>query len=134
MTTATPATPVTASLAAMVLDCADPAALAHFYAGLLSREIVGAEGDGWVELSGEPPVLAFQRVESYQPPSWPNGAPQQAHLDVAVSDFSRWHDRVTELGGAALDPVAPPPAEGSRTYRVYADPAGHPFCLCRCHP
>lgn len=38
---------------------------------------------------------------------------------------------VTSLGATPLDP-GEPPSEDGRTWRAYADPAGHPFCLCTC--
>jgi catechol 2,3-dioxygenase-like lactoylglutathione lyase family enzyme len=120
-----------ARLDAVVLDCADAWALGRFYAELLGREVDPDSDDSWVQLSGETPALAFQRIARHRPPAWPHGAPQQAHLDLAVDDFTTAHRRVTALGATPLDPVEPPPAEGPRGFRVYADPAGHPFCLTR---
>ena len=117
---------------AIVLDCADPRQLGEFYGAVLGRRVHPESNANWVELEGDEPVLAFQRVRRYQPPAWPHGAPQQAHLDLRVTDFTSAHRRVVALGATPLDPVDPPPAERERTYRVYADPAGHPFCLCRC--
>lgn len=35
------------------------------------------------------------------------------------------HTCILALGAKPLDA-----ADHSRTWRVYADPAGHPFCLC----
>ena len=61
---------------------------------------------------------------------WPRGQ-QQAHLDFVVTDIAAAHERVLALGGTALDPVEPPKPAPERGFRVYADPAGHPFCLCR---
>jgi hypothetical protein len=50
------------------------------------------------------------------------------HLDLFVSDLEQAHAEAMQLGArllkAAEDPLAP---EG---FQVYADPAGHPFCLC----
>jgi catechol-2,3-dioxygenase len=124
-------TAVVPRLGAVVLDCADAWELGRFYSELLGRDLDPDSDDSWVQLTGEPPVLAFQRIPHHRPPAWPRGAPQQAHLDLEVSDFTTAHRRVMELGATPLDPVEPPPAEGSRDFRVYADPAGHPFCLTR---
>ncbi len=118
-------------LATVVLDCPDPQALAAFYRGVLGGE-VSAESDDWVDLSADGHRLSFQRARHYQPPSWPDGPPQQFHLDLAVEEYAGPHELVTSLGAVPLDPVDPPPSEGGRTWRVYADPAGHPFCLCTC--
>lgn len=67
------------------------------------------------------------RATPYSPPEWPDGTPQQLHLDLTVADLRAAGLRAVELGAVVLtDPVEEP---GS-TFVVYADPAGHPFCLC----
>jgi catechol-2,3-dioxygenase len=116
---------------AIVLDCPDPMELAGFYAGVLDGAIDPESTDDWAQLTGDKPVLAFQRADDHQRPQWPDGSPQQVHLDFEVDSYQPLHDRVIALGGAALDPTTPP-ADGDRSFRVYADPAGHPFCLCMC--
>lgn len=118
-------------LGAVVLDCADPWELARFYGALLDRSVTADSEDAWVDLDGTP-TLSFQRVSDHEPPQWPDGVPQQFHLDLTVDDFASTHRRVTALGARPLDPVDPPAAGDTRTFRVYADPAGHPFCLCMC--
>jgi catechol 2,3-dioxygenase-like lactoylglutathione lyase family enzyme len=118
-------------LGSVVLDCPDPLALAEFYRGVLGGEISSTD-PGWADLSVDGRTLGFQRAKSYQPPSWPDGPPQQFHLDLTVEEYAGPHALVTSLGATPLDPAGPPPAEAGRTWRVYADPAGHPFCLCMC--
>ena len=118
-------------LGPVVLDCPEPAKLAEFYRGVLGGEVT-EERDDWVELEVDGHTLAFQKVQIYQPPSWPDGPPQQFHLDLLVEGYAGTHELVTSLGARPLDPVDPPPAENGRTWRVYADPVGHPFCLCMC--
>ncbi|MFD1663607.1 VOC family protein [Streptomyces caeni] len=116
-----------AKLGAVVLDCPDPRALAGFYAELLGGTV---EGDGdWADLKvpggGS---LSFQAAPGYAPPKWPApDASQQLHLDLAVSDLEAAEEGVLALGARPLDTE-----DRSRTWRVYADPAGHPFCLCAC--
>ena len=74
-------------------------------------------------------VLAFQRVADHRPPRWPDpDRPQQFHLDFGVPDLDRAQEQVVALGATVLDDGA-----GARSWRVYADPAGHPFCLVRQH-
>ena len=119
------------SLGSVVLDCPDPSELAAFYRGLLGGE-VRSERPEWVDLVVDGHTLSFQRVEHYAPPSWPDGPPQQFHLDLTVEEYAGPHALVTSLGATPLDPPDPPPAEDGRTWRVYADPAGHPLCLCTC--
>ena len=58
------------------------------------------------------------------PPVWPDPTgPQQAHLDLAVEDLDEAEERVLALGAVKPD------FQPGETWRVYADPAGHPFCL-----
>jgi catechol 2,3-dioxygenase-like lactoylglutathione lyase family enzyme len=87
----------------VVLDCPDPAGLAAFYSALLGLPVTYHDGD-WavVAANDRSSGLAFQRAPGNPPPTWP---------DPAVP-------RVLALGAARLD--------GDN---VYADPAGHPFCL-----
>jgi hypothetical protein len=120
-------------LGTVVLDCPDPHALARFYAGLLGQPVDPDGDDDWQSLAGNGSgvALAFQRAARHVPPSWPDGAPQQLHLDLTVQDMGAAHARAVELGARPLDPEADPAPEDSRGFRVYADPAGHPFCLCR---
>ncbi len=67
----------------------------------------------------------FQQIEGYNPPRWPDPAhPQQAHLDLLVEDLDTGEARALELGARRLD-------AGGERFRVFTDPAGHPFCLVR---
>lgn len=131
-TTTSDASPAIAPLGTVVLDCPDPLALAAFYSAVLGQPVADGSDGEWAWLDGPSPQLAFQRAEPYEPPDWPGGAPQQAHLDLDVTSYQPAHDQVVALGATALDPVTPP-QEGDRSFRVYADPAGHPFCLCMCN-
>jgi hypothetical protein len=64
-------------------------------------------------------------VEQYTPPRWPSQTiPQQMHLDVKVEDFDVAEAAVLELGATRAGSETP-------TFRVYLDPAGHPFCLIK---
>lgn len=113
-------------LRSTVIDCPDPRALAAFYSELLGLPLVHDEDD-WVVLGGPPgqhPRLAFQRAPDLRPPTWPEPeVPQQLHLDVTVTDIEAAEEAALALGARRL------PGEGEG-FRVYADPAGHPFCLC----
>lgn len=120
---------MSATLRAVVLDCPDPAALAGFYASLLGLAIPDPDEE-WVDLAVGGVTLSFQRVHDYEPPTWPDGVPQQAHLDLSVPSYAEAHDRALALGATPLDPTGPVGTEAGRGYRVYGDPAGHPFCLC----
>ena len=74
-------------------------------------------------VSGKDRNLMFQRIGDYTPPRWPDPAhPQQAHLDLWVEDLDTGEARAVELGATRLK-------EGGERFRVFTDPAGHPFCL-----
>lgn len=112
-----------------VLDCPDAAGLAAFYSALTGWPIAidpDADSD-WVELdSSQPTTLAFQQVADYQAPDWPGQArPQQAHLDFTVDDLDSAEAAALARGARKH---ANQPGVG---YRVFLDPAGHPFCLCQ---
>jgi len=118
-------------LQAVALDCPDPVQLAEFYAGLLGGRVVRDPDDpDWIEVHGfEGTPLACQRVDGYRPPQWPGQQhPQQFHLDFDVDDLDGEEKRALALGATLLertDLIRP-----EANWRVYADPAGHPFCLC----
>jgi catechol 2,3-dioxygenase-like lactoylglutathione lyase family enzyme len=110
-------------LHSVVIDAPDAYALAGFYAELLGMEVKGSPGDEWVVLTGAGHRLAFQQAPNLEPPDWPDpDRPQQFHLDVYVRDIDDAEPEVLALGARRL------PGEGG-DFRVYADPAGHPFCL-----
>lgn len=114
-----------ARLIATVLDCPDPSLLGRFYAGLTGGT-VAFEDAGWAQVNGPEgsPILACQRVDGYQPPTWPAGPrPQYLHLDFAVDDLDAAEPEVVALGATKAG-EQPTPEE----FRVYLDPAGHPFC------
>lgn len=110
----------------VVLDGPDPAALAGFWAAVLGMVVIYADDD-WITLgpaAGEGTRLGIQRAPDHRPPVWPDpDRPQQLHLDVFVDDVAAAGARVEALGATRLDR-----ADDDHN-RVYADPAGHPFCL-----
>ncbi|MEH1102930.1 VOC family protein [Micromonospora sp. CPCC 205561] len=111
-------------LRTVVIDCPDPRALAAFYSELLGLDVdADASDEGWAVIAGSGHRLAFQAAPDLRRPRWPDPErPQQFHLDVQVDDVEEAEKRVLALGARRL------PGEGD-DFRVYADPAGHPFCL-----
>jgi predicted enzyme related to lactoylglutathione lyase len=109
----------------VVLDCPDPRSLANFYAALLDWRLE-EEDEGWCSLRAEHgDSLGFQKVDGYVPPQWPGqDVPQQMHLDVVVDDLDTAEAAVLEIGATKHD------HQPGTTFRVFLDPAGHPFCLC----
>lgn len=110
------------TLAAVILDTAELDVESTFWQGLLGGEVERRERHHLLRVAGQP-LIAFQLAENHVGPEWPAGEPQQLHLDFAVDDIEAGQQRVLELGGRLLHDAAP------RTFRVFADPSGHPFCL-----
>ncbi len=109
-------------LFAVTIDAPDASALARFYADLLGMEVTydGPEGS---LIAGDGKSVMFQQVSGYRPPQWPDPAhPQQGHLDILVDDLDAGQARAVQLGASSLN-------RGGERFRVFADPAGHPFCL-----
>ena len=117
-----------ARMRSVVLDCPDPRALAEFYSDVLDGQVTSVEDD-WVVLTVDGLRLAFQLAEDFSAPTWPDGErPQQFHLDLTVDDVDVVEPQILGLG-ATKHEVQPGQAAGD-SFRVYLDPAGHPFCLC----
>ncbi|MDF9813566.1 VOC family protein [Streptomyces sp. SPB162] len=114
-------------LASVVLDCPDPKALAAFYAAVLGGDLEDVEDD-WVTLRAPDGVrLSFQLAPELREPQWPDPErPQQFHIDVTVQDLDAAQEAVLALGAQLLEDDH----GGKRSWRVFTDPANHPFCLC----
>jgi len=113
------------TLESIVIDCPDAKALADFYGEILGlRQFPGV--DDWIDLvgpGGAKPIIALQQVENYRAPEWPGQlVPQQLHLDIRVVDLDEGEAAVLALGATRT-------GSEEATFRVYLDPAGHPFCL-----
>jgi hypothetical protein len=110
---------------AFVLDCPDARALANFYSALLDWEV---KGDGeWAEIrpADGSTCISFQQVTDFRAPRWPGQeVPQQMHLDVVVEDLDAAEQPTIDLGATKHD------HQPGTSFRVFLDPAGHPFCLC----
>ncbi|MEV6965550.1 VOC family protein [Hamadaea sp. NPDC051192] len=108
----------------LVIDCPDAAALGAFYGAMLDWKVETRED--WVEIRADyGQCICFQQVEDYVAPKWPSQeVPQQMHLDVVVADLDEAEAAVIALGATKPD------HQPGTTFRVFLDPAGHPFCIC----
>jgi catechol 2,3-dioxygenase-like lactoylglutathione lyase family enzyme len=116
-------------LTAPVLGTPDPRGLARFYQRLLGWPIRDDEA-GWATLRPEDGStgLSFQLETDHVPPVWPQepGSQQmQLHLDFYVDDLPAACAVAEEAGARPLGGHE----DEDEVVRVYADPAGHPFCL-----
>lgn len=108
----------------LVIDCPDPGALAKFYGAMLDWKV--EISSDWADVRADyGQSLSFQAVEDYTPPRWPSQqVPQQMHLDLIVDDLDVGEAAVLELGATKHE------HQPGTSFRVFLDPAGHPFCLC----
>lgn len=112
----------------IVFDAADLEAESTFWAGVLGGS-VDAEDDWHMVLVDGQPRIGVQLAPNHVRPDWPDGTPQQIHLDLWVDDPAEAHALVMDLGATVLK-EAEDGDDAPDAFRVYADPAGHPFCLC----
>jgi hypothetical protein len=113
-----------ARLALTALDCAEPEPLAEFWAALLDGRIV-LRTEEVVVVKTDTILLGAARVPGYTPPTWPGGdSPKRMHLDLAVRDLDAAEETALRLGARKADDQPRPDQ-----WRIYLDPAGHPFCL-----
>ena len=112
----------------VVFDTDDLDAESRFWAGVFGGT-VDAEDDWHMVLVDGEPRVGVQLAPNHVPPEWPDGGPpQQIHLDLWVDDIDDARTTVTSLGARMLK--AAEDGDTADTFEVYADPAGHPFCLC----
>jgi uncharacterized glyoxalase superfamily protein PhnB len=111
----------------VVFDSADLTSESSFWAGVLDGT-VDAEDDWHMVLVDGSPRVGVQLAPDHVPPEWPDGVPQQIHLDLWVEDVAAAHQTVMDLGATLLQPAQD--TDTPDNFQVYADPAGHPFCLC----
>jgi predicted enzyme related to lactoylglutathione lyase len=110
----------------VVLDCPDAELLARFYSALLDWQLQPGDGNMWFIRAEYGDALGFQQVAGFTPPRWPaQDVPQQMHLDVTVDDLDVAETAVRALGATKHE------HQPGTTFRVFLDPAGHPFCLCQ---
>lgn len=111
----------------VVFDAADLSAESSFWASLLGGTVEAEDDWHSVYVDGEP-RLGVQLAPNHVAPDWPHGTPQQIHLDLYVDDIDAAHGEAVSLGATLLK--AADDITASAGFQVYADPAGHPFCLC----
>ncbi|HEV7193361.1 MAG TPA: VOC family protein [Jatrophihabitantaceae bacterium] len=111
----------------LVLDAADMAAESAFWAGLLGGTVEAEDDWHTISVDGQE-RLAIQLAPDHVRPEWPHGQPQQMHLDLFVDDIAAADAHAIGLGAVLLQAARNPAS--STGFQVYADPAGHPFCLC----
>ncbi|MBP0459163.1 VOC family protein [Streptomyces montanisoli] len=109
-----------ARLDEIVFDCADPSALARFWAALLDAEAVDRE-DHWSYVDPpDMPRLAFQRVPE------PKAVKNRVHVDLSAGDIPAATAEAVRLGAVALGELV---TDTYGQFQVVHDPEGNEFCF-----
>ncbi|HKT21587.1 MAG TPA: VOC family protein, partial [Nitrososphaerales archaeon] len=116
-------TTVSLSVAALTIDCADPAALAHFWGKSLGRPVsLGAvAGDTAVDVTGPD---SGPRMILHNPPE-PRTAKNSIHPVLITDHHDEETERLTGLGARRLNEIKLPALRHS----TFADPEGNDFDL-----
>ncbi|GAB2585735.1 glyoxalase [Paractinoplanes abujensis] len=115
-----------------VLDATDSKTLAEFYRRLLGLHYREGDEEDWMVLldSDGRRVITIQRVPRLDRPTWPShDVSAQMHLDFRVDtaeELERHRRRAEELGASLLLDRFD---DADEPLYVFADPAGHPFCI-----
>jgi hypothetical protein len=110
-------------LSSVTLDCPDAGNLAAFYADITGGKVTFLH-EAWATVNGPGGRIDFQTAPGYKPPTWPDPTSSiQMHLDFHVDDLEAAEARVLAAGATKYD------FQPNDHCYVYADPAGHPFCL-----
>jgi catechol 2,3-dioxygenase-like lactoylglutathione lyase family enzyme len=111
-------------LSSPTINCPDALAMAGFYAGITGGRVVYTD-PVWATVNGPGGRIDFQTDPAYVPPTWPEPTvPIQFHLDFYVEDLAGAEAIVLAAGATRY--AHQPNADHCL---VFADPAGHPFCL-----
>ncbi|WP_372351152.1 VOC family protein [Streptomyces sp. KL116D] len=121
-----PISPIT--LTSVIIDAADIETEGAFWHRLLGGSVHRTPTHHFIQAPGLP-VVVVQSAPGHVAPSWPDGTSQQMHLDFGVQDLATADRTATEAGAIRLRPTEESTPEGPTGSRVYASPAGHPFCL-----
>jgi Glyoxalase-like domain len=109
----------------IALDCGDVDELIDFYARITGAPVF-YRSEEFACLNMTTYWLTTQKVDAYAAPTWPESTtPKQFHFEISATDLDEAEAFVLECG--AVKSGHQP--SGDRSWRVYLDPAGHPFCL-----
>lgn len=111
----------------VVFDAADIDAESKFWADMLDGRVIADDDFHCVIDADGRWVIGVQLAPDHVPPSWPDGEPQQLHLDLHAEDAAAAIAQAEVLGARVLFDGHDLGAEEG--HRVFADPAGHPFCI-----
>lgn len=108
----------------LVLDCADPDKLAHFWSQAIGYTTLGGAGSYvlLVDEAGQQPKLLLQRV------SEPKTGKNRMHFDIETPHVDDEVERLEALGAVRI--IDDAIEEHGNRWVVRADPEGNEFCVC----
>lgn len=120
-------------LGAIVIDSDKIEELSDFYAKMLgwTKNSQIQDGEKWITLVKEDfseTPLVFQENPDYVTPKWPSNKEEQqqmVHLDfyVCMDEFESKIEHAIKCGAKMSE------SQFSDSWKVMADPSGHPFCI-----
>jgi glyoxalase superfamily protein len=116
------------TLSSVIIDAAELEPESAFWHRLLGGSISRTPTHHFIQAPNFP-VLVIQSAPGHVAPNWPDGISQQMHLDLAVANLATADRVATEAGASRLRPTDDVHPDSQKGSRVYASPAGHPFCL-----
>ncbi|MEW1861265.1 VOC family protein [Streptomyces sp. NPDC088194] len=116
------------TLTSVIIDAADIGTEGAFWHRLLGGSTTTTPTHHFIQALGLP-VIVVQSAPGHTAPGWPDGAPQQMHLDFGVEDLATADRAAVDAGATRLRPTEESSSDAGTGSRVYASPAGHPFCL-----
>ncbi len=114
----------------IVFDSAHLERDSRFWADLLDGAVISRDDDWHSVRASTGFGIGIQLAPDHVPPQWPDGWPQQVHLDLKVTNIAAAHAHTVSVGATVLEPLTGPNTAQEHGFVVYADPSGHPFCLC----
>ncbi|MET8118489.1 VOC family protein [Micromonospora sp. NPDC005189] len=116
------------NLSAIIIDAGELQPESAFWHQLLGGSIVKTATHHFLRIEGFPAVV-IQLAPGHVPPTWPEGNAQQMHVDLTTDDLAAADMLALQAGARRLQPTDNVDPAAQKGGRVYASPAGHPFCL-----
>ncbi|GII33968.1 VOC family protein [Planotetraspora mira] len=116
------------NLSAVIIDAAELEPESAFWHRLLGGSITKTATHHFLRIDGFP-TFVIQLAPGHVPPKWPEGDSQQMHVDLTTDALADADRLALEAGARRLRPTDDVDPESQKGGRVYATPAGHPFCL-----
>ena len=114
-----------------MFDAADLAAESSFWAGVLDGTVDAEDDWHMVRVDGRP-GSGFSWHRTTSPPTGRTGRRSRSTSTSGSRTSTAAHERVMSLGARVLKEAED--GDSPDNFQVYADPAGHPFCLCWVKP